>query len=77
MSNQISDGGKYLCGNELSAADIIMSFPLEGAREGGAGLTKAQYPRLWSYIDLLRQNEAYKRTVAKIEATEGKFKVIP
>lgn len=49
MSDKALDGGKYLCGKEISAADIIMSYPLEAAREGGAGITKAQYPRLWSY----------------------------
>lgn len=65
-------GGKYLCG-ELTAADILMSFPLEAGR-GGSGMTKEQFPRIWEYVDLLHQRDAYQRSVEKIKELEGSFK---
>ena len=56
---------------------MIMSFPVEAAREGGAGITKEKYPKLWAYVDLFHKNEAYQKCVEKIKAIEGEFKLIP
>lgn len=67
------DSGQYLCGAQLTAADVLMSFALE-AGKSRSGMTEEQCPRLWKYIDLLHQRDAYKRSVAKIEDIEGKFK---
>lgn len=67
------DGGKFLCGSKLTAADILMSYPMEAAQDR-SGLTKEQYPRVWAYVDHLHENEAYKRSVRKIEEVEGSFK---
>ncbi|KIW19279.1 hypothetical protein PV08_03573 [Exophiala spinifera] len=67
------DGGNFLCGKDLTAADIMMSFPLE-AGESRSGLTKEQYPRVWAYLDKLHDREAYKRAVASIVEREGEFK---
>ena len=67
------DGGEYLCGKDLTAADILMSFPLE-AGMGLSGMTKEQYPLIWAYVDRLYQRESYKRSVQKIEEVEGSFK---
>lgn len=66
------EGGQYLCGPKLTAADILMSFPLEAGRSR-SGLTEAQCPRLWKYVSLLHEREAYKRSVQKITEVEGKF----
>lgn len=56
---------------------VLTTNQIEAAREGGAGITKEKYPKLWAYIDLLHENEAYKRCVEKIKAIEGEFKLIP
>ncbi|CAK4030091.1 Glutathione S-transferase 1 [Lecanosticta acicola] len=64
------DGGKYLCGKELTAADILMSFPLLAARASDK-IDKATYPKLMGYIDTLEAEEGYKKSVAKIEEVTG------
>jgi glutathione S-transferase len=62
-----------LCGKNLTAADIMMSFPME-AGQSRSGMTKAQYPKIWAYIDQLHQRPAYKRSVDIIVDREGEFK---
>ncbi|KAL2074767.1 hypothetical protein VTL71DRAFT_8546 [Oculimacula yallundae] len=66
------NGGKYLCGNELTGADILLSFPLLAGRSR-TGLTKEKYPKLYSYIDMLEAEPGYQKSVAKIIEIEGKF----
>ncbi|KAK5164479.1 bifunctional glutathione transferase/peroxidase [Saxophila tyrrhenica] len=69
------EGGNYLCGKDLTTADILMSFPLI------AGKTKVDanlYPTLTAYTKLLESNEVYQRSIKKIEETSGiPFKVTP
>jgi glutathione S-transferase len=67
-----NDGG-FLCGKEITAADIMLSFPLE-AGQSRSGFTKEDYPQVWEYIDRLHEREAYKRAVQKIVDIEGEFK---
>ena len=67
------DNGQYLCGKDLTAADILMSFPLE-AGQGRSGMSRESNPLVWAYIDRLHEHESYKRSVKKIEAVEGSFK---
>lgn len=67
------EGGNFLCGKDLSAADIMLSFPLE-AGQTRSGFTKDQYPKIWEYVDRIHEREAYKRSVAKIVELEGEFK---
>lgn len=64
--------GNYLCGSELTGADIVMSFPLTAAK-GRAGFTQQNYPKLWAYVNRLEANEAYKRAVQKIIDLEGSY----
>ncbi|KAH7140641.1 glutathione S-transferase [Dactylonectria macrodidyma] len=82
LETHLSTGGgqSYLCSNELTAADILMSFPLTatkdkldefGAFEGGSW--RAQFPRVAEYVERLEANEGYKASVAKIEAIDGKM----
>jgi glutathione S-transferase len=68
------DGGEFLCGKDLTAADIMMSFPLE-AGQSRSGMSQADCPLLWAYVDRLHQREAYKRSVQKIAEVEGSFKM--
>lgn len=60
------NGGQYLCGTELTGADILMSFPLGAAKARGL-INETQHPGLSSYVDRLSEREAYKKAVSKIE----------
>lgn len=66
------NGGKYLCGDSLTGADILMSFPLEAAK-GRAGLTPDKYPKLCDYVERLQARDAFKRAVQKIIDIEGEY----
>ncbi|KAF7545927.1 hypothetical protein G7046_g9451 [Stylonectria norvegica] len=75
-----TSSGKYLCCDKLTAADILMSFPLIaakdrfddlGAWEGGSW--KKQFPRVYEYVQLLENDEGYKRGVEKIKEIDGDF----
>lgn len=70
-------GGKYLCGKTLTAADILMSFPLIAAKSRGGFLTEENYPLLAKYIDALEQEEGYKKAVDRIVELEGTFSAVP
>ena len=75
LESQISsspNGGQYLCGTELTGADIMMSFPL-GAAKGRAGFSKEKHPKLWAYVERLESREAYKKAVQKIIDVEGSY----
>ncbi|KAA8651375.1 hypothetical protein EYZ11_008324 [Aspergillus tanneri] len=65
------NGGSFLCGKELTAADIMMSFPVIAASTRGP--LNEKYPMLKAYADRLQQQEGYKRAVAKVEEVNGKF----
>lgn len=65
-------GGPYLCGKELTAADIMMSFPVIAALVKMPDL-RARYPTLAEYADNLQAMDGYKRAVAKVEEIEGSF----
>lgn len=66
------DGGEYLCGRELTGADILMSFPL-GAARGRSTFSEEKYPKLWAYVLKLESLEGYKRAVDKIIEVEGSY----
>jgi glutathione S-transferase len=57
--------GKHLwfAGGEFTAADIQMSFPLEGAAARG-GLNAGR-PRLWSFLQRIHERPAYQRALDK------------
>ncbi|EXJ83550.1 glutathione S-transferase [Capronia coronata CBS 617.96] len=67
------DGGDFMCGKDISAADIMLSFPLE-AGTSRSGFSREQYPKVWAYVDRLHEREAYQRSVQKIIEIEGAFK---
>ena len=48
----------YFAGDELTAADIMMSFPLEAAKQR-AGLTP-EYHHLWEWLERIHARPAYK-----------------
>ena len=76
LEQQIStapNNGQFLCGQELSGADIIMSFPLMAARGRATNFTKELYPNLWAYVDRLEAQDGYKRAVEKIIEIDGEY----
>lgn len=64
------DNGQYLCGKDLTSADILMTFPLGAAKQGGY-ITEEKYPKLWAYILLLENNPVHKQSIEKIEKLTG------
>ena len=54
---------EWFAGNEFSAADIQMSFPLEAA-SARAPLVR-QMPKLASFLDRIQKRPAYKRALEK------------
>ncbi|KAM5507846.1 bifunctional glutathione transferase/peroxidase [Microsporum canis] len=69
-------GGRYICGDEISGADIMMSFMMELASVSKA-MTEETYPALNKYLGNLREREAYKKAVDLIVELEGSCEVIP
>lgn len=67
-----TSSGSYLCGPNLTGADILMSFPLI-AGKGRGGLTEEKYPLLGKYVDALEKEEGYLKAADKIVEIEGKF----
>jgi glutathione S-transferase len=62
------DNGEYLCGASLTAADILMSFPIIAA----SGKVDAQkYPKLKAYAAKLEAHPGYVNCVKKIEELTG------
>ncbi|KAI6809949.1 hypothetical protein KC327_g6251 [Hortaea werneckii] len=62
------NGGQYLCGTELTAADILMSFPLIA---GKGKIDRQEYPKLTAYMDRLEGHKGYKESIKKIEEISG------
>jgi glutathione S-transferase len=77
-----SSGG-YLCGSTLSAADILMSFPLiaandkfDGFGEWKDGGWRKEFPKVADYVTRLEAEEGYKKSVEKIKEIDGDFEAI-
>jgi glutathione S-transferase len=74
------NNGRYLCGDHLTAADILMSYPLREAREKACELSphktdkkwSEKYPKLWAYLKRLEEEPGFKRAEAKIEELEAR-----
>jgi len=54
---------EWFAGNEISAADIQMSFPIEAAHARGA--IDARQPKLLHYLTRIQQRPAYQRALAR------------
>ncbi|KAM5353803.1 hypothetical protein ACJ41O_000453 [Fusarium nematophilum] len=74
-----TSGGDYLCGETLTAADILMSFPLIAAQsrldgfgswEGGSW--RDEFPRVAAYVKKLEAEEGYVRSVEKVQEFESR-----
>ncbi|KAJ6078291.1 hypothetical protein N7467_008044 [Penicillium canescens] len=69
------DGGPFICGKELTAADILMSFAViaVSGRMLKDKKNRDKYPLFAAYAKRLEEAEGYKRAVKKIEEIDGKF----
>ena len=66
------NGGEWLCGDKMTGADILMSFPLE-ASQGRVGLIEEKYPKLCAYVARIHAREGYKKAIQKIIEIEGEY----
>lgn len=64
------DAGEFLCGKDLTAADILMCFPISAAKASGH-IDKEKYPKLLAYSEKLDALPASKQAVSKIEKLTG------
>jgi glutathione S-transferase len=55
---------RWFCGEEFTAADIQMSFPVEIAR-ARAGLTRETRPHLSAYLDAIHTRPAFRRALER------------
>ena len=76
------NGGGYLCGQNLTSADILISFGLVAAKnefknfgtwEGGS--PEKSFPRVWAYISKLESEPGYKNSEEKIRSIDQSFKL--
>lgn len=66
-----ASGGDFLCGNQLTGADILMIFPLESSK----ATRGARYPLIDAYVERIAARDAYEKAVQKIVDMTGKFEV--
>jgi len=76
----------YLCGPDLTGADIMLAYPLLSGLEINAfddmgtwekGSFKETFPKLQAYIERLSQEAGWKKSTEKITQMEGSFSIMP
>ncbi|CAN8096614.1 unnamed protein product [Discula destructiva] len=80
-----TSGGDYMTGPDLTAADILLSYPLlagatgfDGMGKWPKGTAKESFPRLFAYMARLEQQPGYQKAVEKTkEIDDGKFSLVP
>ncbi|KAI3337609.1 hypothetical protein HD806DRAFT_477112 [Xylariaceae sp. AK1471] len=73
-----TSGGDFICGKNLTSADVLLSFGLVSAKDKvasygswPAGGPRALFPKLYGYIDRLESEPGYKRSVEKIKQIDS------
>lgn len=62
----------YFAGQELSGADIMLSYPIENAQARiGGWYNKETYPNLYAWLERVQQRAAYKQADDKIATAEA------
>jgi glutathione S-transferase len=64
------NNGEFFCGANLSGADIMMIFALEGAVQR-APLSDDSYPKLYHWVRRMQAREAYKRAGDRVAEASG------
>ncbi|XXG96457.1 hypothetical protein Hte_002740 [Hypoxylon texense] len=78
-----TSGGDFLCGPDLTAADVLLSFALITAKDKfetfgtweGDG-PKALYPKFFAYIDRLEAHPGYQKSVEKVKEIDSSMRIL-
>jgi len=70
------NGGGYLCGKDITVADIMIIFPLQAAKEWAGLPTASSHPKLSAYLERLTARQSYKNAQKKIVQVNGSFKPV-
>ncbi|KAI0468286.1 putative glutathione S-transferase [Xylaria cf. heliscus] len=77
-----TSGGDFLCGKNLTSADVLISFGLVSAKDRlkdfgswPAGGPKSVYPKLYAYIARLESEPGYKRSFEKIKEIDSSLAI--
>lgn len=62
--------GDFFAGPNLTGADIMMIFPLEGAAKRDR-MAAEKYPKLTAYVERIHARGAYGRAMKKLEEMTG------
>ena len=57
-------GRPWFAGQSFTAADVMMSFPLEAARSR-AGISRDSHPHIFEWLDAIHARPAYRAALAK------------
>jgi glutathione S-transferase len=57
-------GRPWFAGESFTAADVMMSFPLEAARSR-AGISRDSHPHIFKWVDTIHARPAYRAALAK------------
>ena len=57
--------GKFLCGDHVTAADIMVQFVADFIIGRDLGMQGKEYPNINKWVELCRETESYKRAVKK------------
>jgi glutathione S-transferase len=76
LENYLAESsGEFFCGKNITGADIMMHFALEGATQR-VPLSETNYPKLYEYMRRLQQRDAWKRAAKRTEEASGE-KYVP
>ncbi|KAF2799655.1 glutathione transferase [Melanomma pulvis-pyrius CBS 109.77] len=64
------NNGEFFCGANLTGADIMMIFALEGAVQR-APLSDTSYPKLYQWVRRMQARDAYKRAGDRVAEASG------
>jgi glutathione S-transferase len=75
-----TSAGDYLCGANLTAADILISYGVmafdprvdELTTFEGGGTWRETFPKTAAYVDRLKNEEGFKKSKQRIKEIEGK-----
>lgn len=62
------NGGEWLCGKDITAADIMLSFPLIA---GKAKIDAAKFPKLTALVKRYEEHPGYLSSIKLIEEKTG------
>ncbi|TGJ79786.1 hypothetical protein E0Z10_g8977 [Xylaria hypoxylon] len=76
-----TSGGDFLCGKNLTSADVLISFGLVSVKNKLEGFgswpspPKTVYPKLFAYITRLESQPGYKRSFEKIKEIDSSLQI--